>query len=103
MQSPTFTFRQCVRYLRSSEMTSLFARISDLALFMRMDPQGSYGQTLTASQRRKKRPTGAVNTAERNTLLHRISRCSPWFCHLHENSMESAKNWPPALKLWLDS
>ena len=40
MQSPTFTFRQCVRYLRSSEMTSLFACISDLTLFMRMDPQG---------------------------------------------------------------
>ena len=40
MQSPTFTFRQCVCYLRSSEMTSLFACISDLTLFMRMDPQG---------------------------------------------------------------
>ena len=43
MQSPTFTFltfRQCVRYLRSSEMISLFACISDLTLFMRMDPQG---------------------------------------------------------------
>ena len=42
MQSPTFTFRQCVRYLRSSEMTSLFACMSDLTLFMRMDPQGMY-------------------------------------------------------------
>ena len=43
MQSPTFTFRQCVRYLRSSEMTSLFACISDLTLFTRMDPQGTFG------------------------------------------------------------
>ena len=40
MQSPTFTFRQCVRYLRSSEMTSFFACISNLTLFMCMDPQG---------------------------------------------------------------
>ena len=33
-----------------------------------------------------------------DTLLYRISQCSR-FCH-HENSMESAKTWPPALKLW---
>ena len=87
MQSPTFTFRQCVRYLRSSEMTSLFACISDLTLVMRMDPQG-YRSVYTSNFTH---PSALLTCAGPSRRLSRPKR----FNGSLGGARQSSRSWGP--------
>ena len=66
-----------MRYLRSSEMTSLFACMSDLTLFVSMDPQGLKGSWDCA---RAFACHDEINETE--VALPRIDRCALYdgFC-----------------------